>query len=131
MWGIRESQILGTQIITTLKHRAFRLGLGLDDRPHTPYSKRYARRKAKSGRQVAFVDLTWTGDLLRSFRVKAATASRIVVGMSGAAALYGTRVNKQKPFIGLSKGDIARLRPLIKRLIDKKVRSAAKAGGFT
>jgi len=122
-WDRRASLAFGKAIVARVVVRAFTRGLGSDDQPHKPYSKGYLATRLRSGRSGK-VDLTWTGALHRSIRVQAADARRIVVGMSGSAARYGTHVNSQRPFMQLSPRDSTFLAKVARRLMRDALKRA-------
>jgi len=72
------------------------------------------------------VNLTATGRMRRSFRIKAVLRTRIIIGLTGAAAVYGTFVNRRRPWIGLSRKDRQKIARALPRII---ARARARAVG--
>lgn len=48
-------------------------GVDVEGRPFAPYSKKYAKKRDKSGRNVTPVDLTWSGRMRNSIQIAADT----------------------------------------------------------
>ena len=58
------------------------------------------------------VDLTLSGQMRNSFKVKTATETLIVIGLTGEAVVYGAGVNAKRRWIGLSPTDMRDLEEL-------------------
>ena len=73
------------------------------------YAGGYAAYKAASRRLRAaaqgMVDLTLSGQMRNSFKVKTATETLIVIGLTGEAVVYGAGVNAARRWIGISPMD--------------------------
>lgn len=65
------------------------------------YEGGYAQYKRDSSGAPG-VDLTLSGQMFRSFSVKQVTAEEGRIGLDGQAAEYGTHVDAQRPWIGLT-----------------------------
>ena len=125
-WDRTASLALGQAVKAVVTVRAFTKGLDTDDRPFAPYTPSYLAKRLASGRG-ARVNLTWTGTLSRSLRIKSASKTRLVVGLGASAARYGTHVNAARQFMGLSPSDMRFLRKVIRRLArDALVRARGK-----
>ena len=102
-WGRPQMMTLANAAVMAITVRSFDRGLGVDDRPHKPkYTARYKNRKKKSGRNVAKIDLTWSGRLRQSIRPIRVSDDRAVISPTGNAKIYGTFVNELRPFMYLS-----------------------------
>lgn len=156
VWDRRASRELGLFIVALVVTRTFRKGLDIHDRKFKPYSRRriyigknseIARRRAPrggvdTGASIRFdqgyweyqdgqdVKLTLSGELMRSIKVKRATGSEVVVGLTGAAIIHGRFVQQAgRPFMGLSPRDKAavrrKARKLVREAMDRSRRRAA------
>lgn len=80
------------------------------------YEGGYAAYKAASRRLRAaaqgMVDLTLSGQMRNSFKVKTATETVIIIGLTGEAVVYGAGVNQKRRWIGLSPMDMRDLEEL-------------------
>ena len=135
-WRKEDTAKLAQTLVVSIKNRAFKKGLGIDDRPHKAYSttpifisdksetgKRlapkggirratgvfypggYRQYKRQSEKSSAKVNLTLSGNLLRSIRIKRLRRFTAIIGMSGNAKDYGVFVDRARPFMGISKKD--------------------------
>lgn len=83
-------------------------------------------KRATSGSSK--VNLTETGRMRRSFRVKRATKSGVSVGLTGGAVIYGTFVNRLRPWSALSKRDRAIINAAIPRIAAGAARRSKVTG---
>lgn len=120
IWDVQASRQVGLTAAGLIQSRAFDQGRGLDDQFHDSYSPRYFRFRKRKGYQTHPPNLTRTGRMRRSLRVKWATVASVGVGLSGAAAVYGTFVNRRRPFLGSSPKD----RQLLRKALQVIVRAA-------
>lgn len=92
-------------------------GRGVDDRPHKPYTPRYAAQKQHTGH----VDLTATGRMRRSVRTDMqGETARISLRGSGKPD-YAIHTNARRPWFGLSPKDRVTLRPIVKRVLGQSM----------
>jgi hypothetical protein len=75
------------------------------------------------------VNLTLSGQLLRSIKVTKVTADRVVIKMTGKAAAYGAMVDKARPFFGISEKDSAVIAALFKDVLSGHSRKSMSKGG--
>jgi len=73
----------------------------------------YAEYKAKSTGNGGKVDLTLSGNLMQSLNVVSATNSTFAISPTGKAASYAEKVDKDRPFIGLSNKEVDILKDMI------------------
>lgn len=144
-WDAQATREVGTLAQALVSRRAFDEGRGSDDRPHKPYSTTplwvsdsafprprggrktdagvyyaggYAERKRALGpKRPGQVDLTLTGRMRRSFRVKRASKYRLSIGLVGRPAVYGTFVNRRRPWMALSPKDREAIQSRLGRII--------------
>lgn len=155
-WDAQATREVGLLAQALVSRRAFDEGRGSDDRPMRPYSTTplwvsdaafpkprggrktdggvfyeggYAERKRALGpKRPGQVDLTLTGRMRRSFRLKQASAKRLTLGLVGAPAVYGTFVQAKRPWMGLSPKDIAAIHSRLGRIVAGAVRRSAGPG---
>lgn len=116
---------IGAAALQALISRTFVRGRDTEDKPFRPYSKAYAEVRRESGRQVAPVNLVWSGALQRAVRVKSVTHNDVRIGITGAPAEYGLRLEGKRPWFDLSPGDEIAMGPAVDAALD----GAAKRGG--
>jgi hypothetical protein len=149
-WDRQAMAEVAQVAIVAQTQRAMVKGLGNDDRPMKPYSRRptyisvrafpkpRGGRPSASGRSVYFpggyaqykrgiagnarVNLTSSGRMRRSFRTKTLRRLLAVIGLSGTPAVYGRFVNERRPWIGLSRAD----REIVKRAVSRALTDALK-----
>jgi hypothetical protein len=73
----------------------------------------YAEYKARSTGNGGRVDLTLSGNLMQSLNVVKATNTTFAISPTGMAATYAEKVDKERPFIGLSDSEVGILRDMI------------------
>jgi len=73
------------------------------------------------------VNLTQSGAMRRSFRVKKTTKTQAWIGLTGAPTVYGLKVNQERPWLGLSPAD-KRLIKAATQLLIKQTISWTKGG---
>ena len=87
------------------------------------YKKESRTGGVKSGRSPAnAVDLTLSGQMMRSFKVLRHNSRRATIGLTGHARIYGAYVNKSRPWIGLSRNDRKYLKRVFRRMLKDKLR---------
>lgn len=141
---------VGLTAVAAIAVRAFHRGLDVRDQPMADYStepmyvsKRGARmaprggKRTRGGRSIFFpggyreykraaggsarVNLTLSGELLRSLSVLRVSGRRVVIGVRGAAAIYGAALqapHKGRParhWMGLSPSDLRAVRKALRR----------------
>jgi hypothetical protein len=80
------------------------------------YAGGYRQYKASStGR--AFVNLTLSGQLRRSFRVKRVSAARALIGTTGQPSIYNQGVQERRPWVGISPRDRRLMVSEVSRLV--------------
>lgn len=72
---------------------------------YAQYKHESRRRSARAG--TAEVDLTLSGQLVRSIRVVTADESTAVVGVTGAPQEYADALDSKRPFLGLTAAEAA------------------------
>jgi hypothetical protein len=77
------------------------------------YKGGYAEYKAKSAGNGGKVDLTLSGNLMQSLNVVKATNTTFAISPTGKAATYAEKVDKERPFIGLSDAEVDILKDMI------------------
>lgn len=77
----------------------------------------------------ASVSLTLSGQLQRSIRVVKATRNRVVIKMTGRAAVYGKYVDAARPFFAISEKDSKVIGALFSDILKGLSRSAMSKGG--
>lgn len=154
-WDEQATRELGTLAQALVARRAFDEGRGSDDQPHKPYSTTplwvsdsafpkprggrktergvfypggYAERKRALGpKRPGQVDLTLSGRMRRSFRLKRASKYTLKIGLVGAPAIYGTFVNRRRPWMALSPKDRRAIESRIARFVAGAVRRTGGA----
>jgi len=126
VWDRASSLQLGAALVAKITRRAFDQGLSTADQPHAPYSTRYLAKRVASGRSGR-VDLTWTGAMRRSLRLKRPTATGFLIGLTGDPATYGSFVDDLRPWLGLSPADAAYAQTVVARILTALVAKGAGA----
>lgn len=91
-----------------------RKGTDVDGNAFAPYSEKYAKRKAASGRKTSPVDLTYSGNMLSSIQTKVedtpsgATGTIFFGSALEAAKAQGNQ--RRRKFFGLSDEQVARIK---------------------
>ena len=71
----------------------------------------------------AFVNLTLSGQLRRSFRVKRVSAARALIGTTGQPSIYNQGVQERRPWVGISPRDrrlmVAEVSRLVRDLMNR------------
>lgn len=87
----RPLQAAAVAAVSTIQRRTAR-GIDANGSPFRPYTPAYAEKKRESGRSASPPDLTLTGQMVRSLKVKSATNSgaahailshRVLIGVEG------------------------------------------------
>lgn len=134
-WNRAAMRALALTVQGAVAVRAFQRGHDVEDRPFDGYGTKpiyiggeTARRlKPRGGRAtasgrsmffaggyrqykalatgVAKVNLTLSGQLRRSFRVKRVSAARALIGTTGQPSLYNRGVQVRRPWVGVSPRD--------------------------
>ena len=115
VWDKKASAALARAAVDQLVQRAFHQGRDVDDNAFEPYSP----RSKKKGR----VDLTETGRLRSSIRVVSETPDGFVIGTDVA---YAGAVDSDRPFMGLSPGDLAALESDIEQAVEDAMKRSQK-----
>lgn len=129
VWDAQASRQLGIVALSAIQSRTFDRGQGLNDIAHKPYSEAYAAFRARKRYQVSPPNLTRTGRLRRSLRVKWATRQGAGIGLTGDPAVYGTFVGRDRPFLGLSARDRTIVQRGMPRLIEAAIRRSIRRVG--
>lgn len=69
------------------------------------YAGGYRQYKMESQKSGGRVNLTLSGQLLRSIRITKSAKFAAKVGMTGSAKVYGRFVDQRRPFMGISRKD--------------------------
>lgn len=90
------------------------------------YPGGYAQYKHESRRRsargvTAEVDLTLSGQLVRSLRVVTADESSAVVGLTGTPQVYGEGVDARRPFLGITAAEAKDLEDEVVALMSRHV----------
>lgn len=113
----RAALRIGQAAVVTITRRAMDDGRGVNDRPHKPYTPRYAAHKQHTGH----VDLTVTGRMRRSVRTEMqGETARISLRGSGKPD-YAIHTNARRPWFGLSPKDRVVLRPIVTRVLGQSM----------
>lgn len=104
-------------------------GVDVDGNAFAPYSQPYAKKRAKSGRKAAPVDLLWSRRMLQSLRIvvnKALNEVALVVygseeSVRAAAHNEGAAKMPRRRWLAASQADAARIAKLLEALISKRV----------
>ena len=90
-----------------------RSGTDVNGQAFAPYSKTYAKRREKAGRNTSPVDLTVTGKMLAAVQAKVEKLAGKVVGTifvnSAAEAVKAAGNQRTRPWFGLSDEQVNRL----------------------
>lgn len=90
------------------------------------YAGGYAEYKRLSTGSNA-VNLTLSGQLMRSIRVTKASARKVVVQTSGGAIRYARGVNSRRPFMGVPPDEIGVLEKVLDAEVKRTIREAQEA----
>ena len=131
-WSARHMRALSNEMRNTIVVRTFTRGEGVDDKPLPTHRQlglkgkrhpagayslgwglvREGKRKApgrkgrsRKSRHVNKVDLTFTGSMLRQFKVRRVTRYTALIGATGGSKKYASFTNKLRPWMGLSRKD--------------------------
>src|ERR1700752_5174468 len=89
-------------------------GQDVDGNSFAPYSKQYAKHRARKGRNTTPVDLTFTGNMLSAISTEGAEEGGATVGklsFNSAREAVKARGNQEKrPFFGLSDEQVERIK---------------------
>lgn len=135
-WTKAKMKRLANRAVNYIKVRTFERGEGLDDQrlaTHEEltgkddgfgaYSKqwgmvraglrdkptKYGGGRSGKGRNTGYVDLTFSGQLKRQFRVIDSLTGRFIarIGVEGSASEYAIHTHEMRPWMGLSEKDRA------------------------
>jgi hypothetical protein len=120
--------------------RRTRQGIDAEGRAFAPYSTKYGKLRAKSGRKANPVDLTLGGDMLAAMTILDVSPTQALIGFTGSSTAYAFQRMRTKKGTKTSRwvertiaGGITRRRQLTHTLARKGSRSpvanAAKAKG--
>jgi hypothetical protein len=130
VWNRAAMRALAVTMQGAVSLRAFQRGEDVADQKFDGYSTtpiyiggETAKRLRPSGDKLqstgrAFVNLTLSGQLRRSFRVKRVSASRALIGTTGQPSIYNQGVQERRPWVGISPRD----RRLMNREVSRLVR---------
>jgi len=153
VWNRAAMRALAVTMQGAVALRAFQRGEDVDDRKFDEYSTTPAYiggetakrlrpsggRPSRTGRSVfyaggyrqyklqstgrAFVNLTLSGQLRRSFRVKRVSAARALIGTTGQPSIYNQGVQERRPWVGISPRDrrlmVAEVSRLVRDLMNR------------
>ena len=109
--AIKKTAMTGTRIILERTDK----GMGFKG-PFKPYSEKYAKFRAKTGLQIAPVDLNFTGNMTGALSNRPIGVGRqrlyFLGKLSNKKAFYN---NQTRPFFGFSKKEKTRLKNVFKR----------------
>lgn len=109
--AIKKTALTGINIILERTDK----GIGFK-RPFKPYSEKYAKFRAKRGRQIAPVDLNFTGAMLGSMSNRSLGVGRQrLYFLRASEAQKAFHNNKTRPFFGFSAKEKTRLKNVFKR----------------
>lgn len=75
------------------------------------------------------VNLTRTGNMRRKFKMKRAARGMVEVGLVGDASVYGTFVDRKRPWKRLSDGDRAKIAQALPGIVQRSLRRTLPAVG--
>lgn len=104
----RALSITGQVGLTIIEDRTAK-GEQINGLDFEPYSEEYTWFRAKNGRSVSNVDLSFTGNMLSSMSVKANSRYATIFFTRAREAKKAAGNNKTRPFFGFSRNEEKRL----------------------